>query len=88
MERLSVSALAEVLGSNRVSVTRDVNKLKQFGSGRPGRKGRRGEPSPHRSIQRLRLAFAASVHTPTFSASSMSDSSSSADVLIVSFKKL
>jgi predicted transcriptional regulator len=30
-KRLSVSALAEELGRNRGSVTRDVNKLKQFG---------------------------------------------------------
>jgi len=30
-KRLSISALAEELGRNRGSVTRDVNKLKQFG---------------------------------------------------------
>lgn len=30
-KRLSVSALAEALGRNRGSVTRDVNKLKSFG---------------------------------------------------------
>lgn len=30
-KRLSVSALAEELGRNRGSVTRDVNKLRQFG---------------------------------------------------------
>jgi predicted transcriptional regulator len=30
-KRLSVSALAEDLGRNRGSVTRDVNKLKEFG---------------------------------------------------------
>ena len=30
-KQLSISALAEELGRNRGSVTRDVNKLKQFG---------------------------------------------------------
>ena len=30
-KRLSISALAEELGRNRGSVTRDVNKLKKFG---------------------------------------------------------
>jgi predicted transcriptional regulator len=30
-KRLSISALAAELGRNRGSVTRDVNKLKQFG---------------------------------------------------------
>jgi predicted transcriptional regulator len=30
-KRLSISALAEELGRNRGSVSRDVNKLKQFG---------------------------------------------------------
>jgi predicted transcriptional regulator len=30
-KRLSISALAEELGRNRSSVTRDVNKLKRFG---------------------------------------------------------
>ena len=30
-KKLSISALAEELGRNRGSVTRDVNKLKQFG---------------------------------------------------------
>jgi predicted transcriptional regulator len=30
-KRLSISALAEELGRNRGSVTRDVNKLKGFG---------------------------------------------------------
>jgi len=30
-KRLSISALAEELGRNRGSVTRDVNKLKRFG---------------------------------------------------------
>ena len=30
-KRLSISALAEELGRNRGSVTRDVNKLKSFG---------------------------------------------------------
>ena len=30
-KRLSISALAEELGRNRGSVTRDVNKLRQFG---------------------------------------------------------
>ena len=30
-KRLSISALAEELGRNRGSVTRDVNRLKQFG---------------------------------------------------------
>jgi predicted transcriptional regulator len=30
-KRMSISALAEELGRNRGSVTRDVNKLKQFG---------------------------------------------------------
>ncbi len=30
-KRLSISALAEELGRNRGAVTRDVNKLKQFG---------------------------------------------------------
>lgn len=30
-KRLSISALAQELGRNRGSVTRDVNKLKQFG---------------------------------------------------------
>jgi predicted transcriptional regulator len=30
-KRLSISALAEELGRNRGSVTRDINKLKQFG---------------------------------------------------------
>jgi predicted transcriptional regulator len=30
-KRMSISALAEELGRNRGSVTRDVNKLKKFG---------------------------------------------------------
>jgi len=30
-KRLSITALAEELGRNRGSVTRDVNKLKRFG---------------------------------------------------------